>query len=334
MNKYIKNPSNIQNLGEGQRLYGRGEIRSISTQNDYNTSKYFMKITNKDDINGLSNYRSKNKENTNINEAFQIIQEEFRQKDLRILELEKKVAELKEQIEIAKLNQSNNNKEENDLIENSNKFEGKNYNKTPETNLPNKNLIIGNKNYVGHYKNANVNINRNSNINNNAILRESNGIQNKNNNNNFTGNIKNVGNNNNNYLRGYQNYNKKDDKKININSKLHYESDNEKVFQRKITPTLGVEYNNDTLGVTGNSFLTNNEIPSKYEVKTYLKEVRSRVNPLVFKQFIENIKLLTDKNCKGINKQNLIRNVKMLFGNEYEDLFEKFETILGIKNTE
>ena len=65
-------------------------------------------------------------------------------------------------------------------------------------------------------------------------------------------------------------------------------------------------------------------------MKNYLKEVKSIVDPKMFKEFIKNIKLLTNKTA-NVNKKAIIDNVKNLFGDQYIDLYMKFETILGVK---
>ena len=65
----------------------------------------------------------------------------------------------------------------------------------------------------------------------------------------------------------------------------------------------------------------------------FLKEVKSRVNPVIFKEFIQNIKLLiSTKDKNGIDKNIIVENVKILFGEEFKDLFIKFESIIGINN--
>jgi hypothetical protein len=81
--------------------------------------------------------------------------------------------------------------------------------------------------------------------------------------------------------------------------------------------------------LTGNS--SNSKSHSKNEVKTYLKEVKGKVDPFIFKEFIKNIKLLTaSKEKNGIDKSIIVENVKILFGEQYKDLFIKFESIIGV----
>ena len=82
--------------------------------------------------------------------------------------------------------------------------------------------------------------------------------------------------------------------------------------------------------ITGNSGSSRNH--SKNEVKSYLKEVKEKVEPFIFKEFIKNIKLLTSsKENKGaIDRKKVVENVKILFGEQYKELYIKFEAIIGI----
>ncbi len=69
------------------------------------------------------------------------------------------------------------------------------------------------------------------------------------------------------------------------------------------------------------------------EVKSYLKKFKSRVNQIIFKEFIQNINLLTNsKDKNGVDKKSDVEKVRILFGEEYKDLYMKFENIFGIKN--
>ena len=81
--------------------------------------------------------------------------------------------------------------------------------------------------------------------------------------------------------------------------------------------------------LTGNS--SNSKSHSKNEVKLYLKEVKGKVEPFIFKEFIKNVKLLTSsKEKNGVDRNIIVENVKMLFGEQYKDLFIKFESIIGV----
>jgi hypothetical protein len=104
----------------------------------------------------------------------------------------------------------------------------------------------------------------------------------------------------------------------------NYNSDNENVIKRH--PGYdNLSHSND------NSLLTYNGIHSnsKKEVKQYLKEVKSKIEPKKFKEFIRNIKLLTAKNNEALNREIIMENVKIIFGEEHKDLYVRFETIIG-----
>ena len=115
---------------------------------------------------------------------------------------------------------------------------------------------------------------------------------------------------------------------------LNYISDSEHFDIKKYNRYKNAGLSNDSRNE--NSILTstsNYRIYSKGEVKLFLKEVKSRVNPVIFKEFIQNIKLLTsNKNNRGVDKNVIVENVKMLFGEEYKDLFIKFGAIIGVNN--
>ena len=66
---------------------------------------------------------------------------------------------------------------------------------------------------------------------------------------------------------------------------------------------------------------------AKIEVKKYLEEVKSRVNKNLFQKFVEKIRLLTGKKANH-DKFEIINEVKILFGSEYYDLYEKLEKII------
>ena len=85
-------------------------------------------------------------------------------------------------------------------------------------------------------------------------------------------------------------------------------------------------------GLKENSMTDNSKkSQSKNEVKLYLKEVKGKVEPYIFKEFIKNIKLLTSsKETNGIDRNIIVENVKLLFGEQYKDLFIKFESIIGV----
>ena len=79
-----------------------------------------------------------------------------------------------------------------------------------------------------------------------------------------------------------------------------------------------------------NSLSCDSENP-KNEVKNYLREVKSKLNPEDFQKFIRYIKILT--NCKNLYEQKIlvIEEIKKIFGSENYDLFIKLENITHIK---
>ena len=68
---------------------------------------------------------------------------------------------------------------------------------------------------------------------------------------------------------------------------------------------------------------------TKLEIKQFLQETKGKIPSDIFKQFIYYIKLLTDKEMK--NKSEIINKIKILFGYEYFDLFQKFQSFVTIK---
>lgn len=112
-------------------------------------------------------------------------------------------------------------------------------------------------------------------------------------------------------------------------SNINYNSDSENVMSRGFNDNLSHSNDRSVLTYNGGS-----QTSSKAEVKSYLKEVKSRVEPRKFKEFIRNIKLLTAKSNTSINKEIIVESVRKLFGEENKDLFFKFEIIIGYKNNE
>ena len=72
-----------------------------------------------------------------------------------------------------------------------------------------------------------------------------------------------------------------------------------------------------------------NKNESRDEVKIFLLKVKERIPAKDFKEFITDIKLLTDKN-NVCNKKEIINHVNVIFQN-HRDLYERFEEILLIK---
>lgn len=68
---------------------------------------------------------------------------------------------------------------------------------------------------------------------------------------------------------------------------------------------------------------------SRDEIKEFLLKVKERIPAKDFKDFIADIKMLTDKN-RPCNKNEIINHVNMIFEN-HRDLYDRFEEILLIK---
>ena len=97
-----------------------------------------------------------------------------------------------------------------------------------------------------------------------------------------------------------------------------------------------INYNNNNINIENNQKFTpsltsnsSNKNP-KIEVKKYLEEVKLRVNGNLFKKFIEKIKLINNKNA-NYNKNEILKEIAILFGEEYYDLYEKLEKIISKK---
>ena len=112
-----------------------------------------------------------------------------------------------------------------------------------------------------------------------------------------------------------------------LSNRINYNSDSEKKVKVPLPwPTAQTPSNSFMMTNSGNK----DSAQSRNEVKNYLKEVKDIVDPKLFKEFIKNIKLLTNKTA-NVNKKAIIENVRNLFGEQYIDLYMKFETILGVK---
>ena len=106
---------------------------------------------------------------------------------------------------------------------------------------------------------------------------------------------------------------------------LNYNSDSENIPKR-FQGYDNLSYSNDNSVLTYNGVHSTN---SKKDVKDYLKEVKAKIEPKKFKEFIRNIKLLTAKSEIAPNKENIVESMRILFGKEHLDLFLRFEKIIG-----
>ena len=107
---------------------------------------------------------------------------------------------------------------------------------------------------------------------------------------------------------------------------INYNSDTEKAIDARFTDNLSHSHERSVLTYNGGL-----QSSSKLEVKNYLKEVKLRIETKKFKEFIRNIKSLTAKNNSSLNKDVIVETIRKLFGEENEDLFIKFQNIIGIR---
>jgi hypothetical protein len=293
---------------------------NFSSNNSFNKNNVKMNINmNRKNLTNMNNnnrtynniIRTMNSSNPNnsINRAIIVIKNEFRKKDEKIKNLELKIAELENKI---------------NMLSNSNNFQS-NYNTVNQKQNPNLNPLNltqkkTGKNFtfaenfseeINPSYNTRENINRTPEINYNRD------------NNPFRNNVNNR--NNNNYYVQTQSANQ---------YKIKNNKNDEFIFEQK--NSIGKNNNANDTAIEGSVFTGNSsnfQRHSKNEVKLYLKEVKSKVDPIIFKEFIQNIKLLTNsKNKNGVDKKSVIEKVRLLFGEQFKDLFIKFESILGFTN--
>ena len=308
--KYYQNAYNNLNRNN---LSGNSSMNKQNNRINMNMNNNIIN-RNMNNINNNINHGINNlNQNNNINKALMIIRAEFKKKDDRIRELELKVADLENKINsITKTGnfQSNNN---NQILNN---------NYTNPISIMNsqkkfgKNFTFSEKyseeiNPALNKRDSNLNKTPEMNYNNRANpFRNADDSNNTNKNNFYT------------QTKSANQY------KINQNN----ENDNDYTLEKK-----GSKQNNYADNARENSIITGNSSNfqghSKMEVKSYLKEVKSRVNQVIFKEFIKNIKLLTSsKDKNGVDKKSVVEKVRILFGEEYKDLYIKFESIIGIQN--
>ena len=103
-----------------------------------------------------------------------------------------------------------------------------------------------------------------------------------------------------------------------------YNSDSENIVKRfQKYENLSHSHENSIKTYNGSNY------NSKAEVKNYLRAVKNILEPKKFKEFIKNIKMLTDKSNSSFNKNIIVENVRIIFGEEHNDLFIRFKTIIG-----
>ena len=299
-NNYIQNNLSSNNSMNKQNI--RINMNINNNQNNMNNINN-MNINNKKNIVNSNQNRNINHliQNNNINKALMVIRNEFRKKDDRIKSLELKVAELEKKINILTKsgnitsNTINNNNPNSNFINITQKKVGKNF------TFAEKYSDAINPSYNRRDNNLNKTPEGNFKKGNNPFRNENN----QNMNNNFYTQTKSA-------------------------NQYKIKSNNENGFMMQNKNNNINDAQIDGSIFTGNS--SNFQRHSKNEVKLYLKEVKSKVDPIIFKEFILNIKLLTKKEKNDDEKSKVIEKVRILFGEQFKDLFIKFESILGFNN--
>ena len=309
MNRNMNMNININRIINKNNLNNMNNLNSMNNLNNMNVNKNNM------NNNKIRNIQNMTIQNNNINKALMVLRNEFKKKDDRIRALELKVAELENKINMItnsgnyQLSESNINNNNSNIINITKKKIGKNF------TFADKYSEEINPNYIKRDS-----LNKTPEIN---YGRENNPFRNKDDNQNI----------NNNFYNQTQSANQ-----YKIKQKS---SDNEYIMENKNSNNNNINnninINQNDVQVEGSTYTGNSgsfQRHSKNDVKIFLKEVKSKVAPPIFKEFIQNIKLLTNSKDKNndIDKATVIEKVRMLFGEQFKDLFIKFESIIGITN--
>ena len=261
-NRNIRNNNQIQNHNQNQN-----QNKNINMNMNMNMNK--------------NSNMNRNGQYDVVGKAFLMIRSELKRRDDRIIELEKKVAELTRKINMLTNRNFNNNS--NNISSSMNPF-GKSskeeYSEEDDRNLINK---IGRDMRPGGYSFGYMNLNGNQRSNS--------------------------------YVRS-----------ISQNTP-NYNSDSDNIVKR-FQKFDNLSHSNEDSVLTYNGVNYN----SKLEVKNYLRVVKNKLDPQKFKEFIRNIKMLTTKNSSTLNRNIIVENVRMIFGEEHKDLFIRFKRIIGVRN--
>ena len=275
-------------------------------------------MNNKNNINNANNMNRNIPTNNNnagtdnvINRALNMIRSEFRKKDEIIRQLELKVEELEDKINLItnnnEINNNYNNINESNKMQLNNNYMGKLNNNIPP-NKVGKNFTFSEKyseefnnnlNMQDNYDRINKIPEMNYNINKNNALWNKEGNIRKNYQSNSNNQYQINENNQNDYMASQQKYNEMNNEGQRENSIKTWNSGNYHGF-------------------------------SKTDVKSYLKEVKSKLDPDSFHDFIRNIKLLTSSKEQGnIDRKGIVDRVRILLLETDDELFEKFKKIIG-----
>ena len=284
MNQKPTNNILRKNITPNLNLNNRNNLNNTNQIRNQHLNQNIMNNNNNNIING----------NDELGKALLIIRRECKKKDDKIRELEKRVNELTNELNLLLKNNNNNNIDLNNDFEN---FGGG---------------VIG-LNSVPQAQNVH-NFELNDNKEGEIINR--------------------IGKNNRGYSSGYSNNNKNNQRSNSFiqtfkDNAANYNSDSEKIPNKRFPgyDNMSHSYEHSIRTYNGGG----SHVSSKEEVKSYLKEVKSKIEPYKFKEFIRNIKLLTAKNNSTFNKDIIVESVRKLFGETNKDLFIKFQLIIGAK---
>jgi hypothetical protein len=295
-NKEIIDSSSSSNTYHLKFLKNNKKSTSPDTFN--NRNKFLMnnlwKIQN--EFNGNYNDESHNAKIININKKNNFENEIFNNNNNNINIIHK----IK--------NSSNNNK-----MNNNNIYRNINQNLNDSRKINNNNINYNFNNYINEMPNKNINEHSSGKKNVNKIRKES---YHSNQNVNMRNKVINV-------------------KQVNNTENKIFATDSENLLGTEKMKVVTLENSLYTSGKTGsksNSFHIsddNNTITSKNDVKNYLKEVKSKLEPERFKKFITQIKALT-KNKNNKEKNLIILQIKNLLIDK--NLINKFENIMKVNN--
>ncbi len=284
-------------------------IKNTNVRKGLNLNLKKTNVKDNMNMNNMNNNMNRNMTSNNNNDpnniilkALSIIRSEFIKKDEKIKSLELKVEELEKRINAIQNsgNQLNNN--------NQNMILNNNY-----VNNPNQIPLKEKQHKIG--KNFTFSEKYSEEINNMEIPREPNiyNLPNKKEEmNNNINRINNMG----------VNYGTNSDNQFNVISKN--ENDNKANINKK------ERENSVNSHTSGNIFGI-----TKIELKSYLKDVKSKLDKESFKTFISNVRLLNNSkgnNNNNIDRESVMENVRILFGEKFKNLYEQFKDIIGFNN--
>ena len=294
-------PNNNMNMNKN--------IKNTNVRKGLNLNLKKTNVKGNMNMNNMNNNMNRNMTSNNNNDpnniilkALSIIRSEFIKKDEKIKSLELKVEELEKRINAIQNsgNQLNNN--------NQNMILNNNY-----VNNPNQIPLKEKQHKIG--KNFTFSEKYSEEINNMEIPREPNiyNLPNKKEGmNNNINRINNMG----------VNYGTNSDNQFNVISKN--ENDNKANINKK------ERENSVNSHTSGNIFGI-----TKIELKSYLKDVKSKLDKESFKTFISNVRLLNNSkgnNNNNIDRESVMENVRILFGEKFKNLYEQFKDIIGFNN--